>query len=179
MWLPLQWPVSPAGNGLILARQSHAQHLEIVRNGSWSRLGSGVQGQLEILALYRHLGETSDHFSPSLEVGDVLIFSKCSVHTSSGDNSVRASRQAWQIRFFSEPQMFVRGLDKAYPGMGLKYVDPSQAEITGAKYPRLWPHTLAEEDEVQSSNADSDYEGLLEQFVFYASSTYDPSIGVS
>ena len=158
MWLPLQWPVSPAGNGLILARQSHAQHLEIVRNGSWSRLGSGVQGQLEILALYRHLGETSDHFSPSLEVGDVLIFSKCSVHTSSGDNSVRASRQAWQIRFFSEPQMFVRGLDKAYPGMGLKYVDPSQAEITGAKYPRLWPHTLAEED---------------------ASSTYDPSIGVS
>ena len=158
MWLPLQWPVSPAGNGLILARQSHAQHLEIVRNGSWSRLGSGVQGQLEILALYRHLGETSDHFSPSLEVGDVLIFSKCSVHTSSGDNSARASRQAWQIRFFSEPQMFVRGLDKAYPGMGLKYVDPSQAEITGAKYPRLWPHTLAEED---------------------ASSTYDPSIGVS
>ena len=147
-----------AGNGLILARQSHAQHLEIVRNGSWSRLGSGVQGQLEILALYRHLGETSDHFSPSLEVGDVLIFSKCSVHTSSGDNSDRASRQAWQIRFFSEPQMFVRGLDKAYPGMGLKYVDPSQAEITGAKYPRLWPHTLAEED---------------------ASSTYDPSIGVS
>ena len=158
MCLPLQWPVSPAGNGLILARQSHAQHLEIVRNGSWSRLGSGVQGQLEILALYRHLGETSDHCSPSLEVGDVLIFSKCSVHTSSGDNSVRASRQAWQIRFFSEPQIFVRGLDKAYPGMGLKYVDPSQAEITGAKYPRLWPHTLAEED---------------------ASSTYDPSIGVS
>ena len=90
MWLPLEWPVTPAGNGLVVAKQSHAEHLQMVQNGTWSRLGSGVQAQLEILDLYRRLGETSDHFSPSLAVGDVLIFSKCSVHTSSGDNSARA-----------------------------------------------------------------------------------------
>lgn len=29
--------------------------------------------------------------------------------------------------------MFVRGLDKVYPGMGLKYVDPNREEIAGAK----------------------------------------------
>ena len=153
MWLPLEWPVTPAGNGLLLARESHAEHLKIVRNGSWSKFGSGVQGQLQILALYRHLGETSEHFSPSLAVGDVLIFSKCSVHTSSGDNTARARRHAWQIRFFSEPQLFVRGLDRAFPGMGAKYVDQGQAEMTGAKYPRLWPESLPEEDEVESNTA--------------------------
>ena len=98
MWLPLEWPVSRPGNGLVVARQSHAQHLQIVQNGTWTRLGSGLRGQLEILALYRQLGETSEHFSPSLAVGDVLIFSKCAVHSSSGDNSARASRHAWQIR---------------------------------------------------------------------------------
>ena len=161
MWLPLEWPVSPTGNGLVVAKQSHLQHLEIVQNGTWSRLGSGVQGQLEILGLYRQLGETSDHYSPSLAVGDVLIFSKCSVHTSSGDNSARASRHAWQIRFFSEPQMFVRGLDRAYPGMGAKYVDPGQAEIPGAKYPRLWPHSLPEEDEVQTREHKDTMLGVL------------------
>ena len=29
--------------------------------------------------------------------------------------------------------MFVRGLDKVYPGMGLKYIDPNREEIAGAK----------------------------------------------
>ena len=143
--------MTPAGNGLLVAKGSHAEHLKIVKNGSWSRFGPGVQGQLELLSLYRHLGETSPHFRPSLSVGDVLIFSKCAVHSSSGDNTARASRHAWQLRFFSEPQVFVRGLDKAYPGMGAKYVDPRQAEISGPKYPRLWPHSLEEEDEVQDT----------------------------
>ena len=92
MWLPLERPVSPAGNGMLVAKQSHAHHLEIVNNGSWERFGRGVRGQLEILELYRHLGESSDHFSPQLKVGDVLIFSKCAVHTCSGDNSEQVSR---------------------------------------------------------------------------------------
>ena len=29
--------------------------------------------------------------------------------------------------------MFVRGLNKVYPGMGLKYVDPNREEIAGPK----------------------------------------------
>ena len=92
MWLPLERPVTPAGNGMLVAEKSHAIHLQIINNGSWERFGKGVRGQLEILELYRQLGESSDHFSPRLEVGDVLIFSKCAVHSSSGDNSDHVSR---------------------------------------------------------------------------------------
>ena len=80
-------------------------------------------------------------YSPVLEVGDVLIFSKCTVHSSSGFNTKQMKRHAWQIRFFTDPQMFVRGLNKAYPGMGDKYTNRSEHHIKGPKYPLLWPQT--------------------------------------
>ena len=44
----------------------------------------------------------------------------------------------------------MRGLDKAYPGMGKKYhSNSSQGFIEGPKYVRLWPKTLAAEDNVR------------------------------
>ena len=55
-------------------------------------------------------------------------------------------RHAWQIRFFTDPQMFVRGLNKAYPGMGDKYTNRSEHHVKGPKYPLLWPQTQPEED---------------------------------
>ena len=76
----------------------------MVTNGSWARLGGdSVAGQLDILRTYRGLGLNSEQVSgqqkamqlnpkkptlilylqeaPSLSVGDVLVFSKCTVHT--------------------------------------------------------------------------------------------------
>ena len=53
MWLPLEWPVTPTGNGMLLAKRSHEEHLNIVNNGSWATFGTGARGQLEILELYR------------------------------------------------------------------------------------------------------------------------------
>ena len=119
---------------------------------------------MKILRMYRDMGQRLPTFSPSLNLGDVLIFSKCTVHTCSGDNSLRLPRQAWQLRFFSEPQvsisnrkylqkllsfqLFVRGLNKAYPGMGSKYMNRGD-DISGPKYPRLWPRTVPDEDEIR------------------------------
>ena len=87
MWLPLEQAVSPTGNGMLVAKHSHREHLNLVSNGTWDSFGTGVKGQLEILDMYRRMGETAEHWGPSLEVGDVLVFSKCAVHSCSGDNS--------------------------------------------------------------------------------------------
>ena len=82
--------------------------------------GLGVGGQLEVLKMYRSIGETFPAEAPNLDVGDALVFTKCTVqsflisyfclynhqvHTCSGSNTLRRPRHAWQIRFFSEPQV--------------------------------------------------------------------------
>ena len=69
---------------------------------------SGVGGQLRILNMYRELGESFPVVGPSVGVGDALVFTKCTIHSCSGDNSLGLARHAWQIRFFSEPQVLVK-----------------------------------------------------------------------
>ena len=133
---------------MIFARGSHKVHWDVVSNGTWRQYGVGVGGQLSILNMYKHLGDTYPQVSPSLKVGDMVVFSKCTVHSCSGDNSLGRPRHAWQIRMFSEPQLFVRGLNKAYPGMGQKYVMDSEY-IQGPKYIRLWPQSVPDEDLVR------------------------------
>ena len=38
--------------------------------------------------MYRAMGETHPVVAPSLSVGDVLVFTKCTVHTCSGDTGL-------------------------------------------------------------------------------------------
>ena len=47
--------------------------------------GLGVGGQLRVLNLYRAMGESHPVTAPRLNLGDVLVFTKCTVHTCSGD----------------------------------------------------------------------------------------------
>ena len=46
--------------------------------------GIGVGGQLRVLNMYKAMGESHQVVAPSLRVGDVLVFTKCTVHTCSG-----------------------------------------------------------------------------------------------
>ena len=46
--------------------------------------GIGVGGQLRVLNMYKAMGESHPVVAPSLRVGDVLVFTKCTVHSCSG-----------------------------------------------------------------------------------------------
>ena len=75
MWTPaLEQSVAEA-NGLMVAPGSH---LHFKNNLSWvQRQATSMSGQVQLMKLSKHLGETSDKlFSPTLELGDVLIFNK-------------------------------------------------------------------------------------------------------
>ena len=98
---------------------------------------------MRVLNMYRAMGETHPVTAPSLEVGDVLVFTKCTVHTCSGSNTLGRPRHAWQIRLFTEPQLFERPYD-SWPGFGEKF-EKYGKYIEGPKYIRLWPNTLASE----------------------------------
>ena len=72
------------------------------------------------------------------------------MHSPTGNNSARRPRQAWQVRFVSDPQVSEKAIKKEYPGMGDRWSDINNTDMNGAKYPLLWPATLAEEDEVRA-----------------------------
>ena len=133
---------------MILTRDIYDCVRSDARNGTWAGHGVSVGGQLSILNMYKHLAHTRPHASPRLGVGDMVVFSKCTVHTCSGDNTLGRPRHAWQIRLFSEPQLFIRGLNKAYPGIGHKYLVDTEY-IAGPKYMRVWPGTVEDEDVVR------------------------------
>ena len=54
--------------------------------------GLGVGGQLRVLNLYRAMGESHPVTAPRLNLGDVLVFTKCTVHTCSGDTQAPAGQ---------------------------------------------------------------------------------------
>ena len=157
MWTPaLEQSVAEA-NGLMVAPGSH---LHFKNNLSWvQQQATSISGQVQLMKLSKHLGETSDKlFSPTLELGDVLIFNKvlkyqmfcwliwnvkCTVHSATGVNSARRARQAWQVRFVTDPMTPELGVRK-HPGMGDKWTDLNNPHMNGAKSPLLWPATIAE-----------------------------------
>ena len=51
------------------------------------------------MRFWRGLGETCSTLAPVLELGDVLVMNKCTVHSATGVNSLARERQAWQLRF--------------------------------------------------------------------------------
>ena len=149
MWMPMRHTSYEEANGIIFARGSHKDHFQAIQNGTWSQYSKSVSGLLALLGFYSHIGETHEVVSPTLEPGDVVIFSKCTIHSSSGVNSMQIPRHALQMRFFTDPQTLERGIRTPYPEMGDKFTDSSQF-LSGSKYPRMWPETLPEEDEVRA-----------------------------
>lgn len=131
MWMPVMEISRPKTNGMMVARRSHHDHMEYIRNGTWDRHEGSTSGHLEFMRFWRHLGVTSETLAPTLNLGDVLVFSKvnsstgnqfsdshfqCTVHSASGDNSGRRPRQAWQIRFVTDPQSAEKAIRRQYPG---------------------------------------------------------------
>ena len=132
-------------NGMVVARGSHHLHQEMLSNGSWRNYSGSNSGQLRLLDFYRQVGQTFPLLKTRLEPGDVVLFSKCSVHTTSGINSLARQRYAWQIRFVADTGDSWRHLESSlYPVMGSSLSD------RGYSQPQVWPHTLAEEDEVRA-----------------------------
>jgi len=150
MWMPLKDTSVYEANGMVFAEKSHKLHKEVIRNGTWAKFQSSISGLLQILSFYKNIGETYESVRPTLNVGDVVIFSKCTVHSASGVNSLGKQRYAWQIRFLTDPQPMVRGLYQPYPEMGDKY-DTGTGFISGVRYPRIFPTTLPEEDRVRGA----------------------------
>ena len=128
-------------NGLVVARGSHHLHQEMLSNGSWRNYSGSNSGQLRLLQFYRQVGETFPLLRTRLEPGDVVLFSKCSVHTTSGINSLARQRYAWQIRFVADTGDSWRHLESSlYPVMGSSLSD------RGYSQPQVWPHTECLED---------------------------------
>jgi hypothetical protein len=153
MWLPVLEPAVYEANGMVLAKGSHHVHRQLVQNGTWSQYQASVSGQLQVLDLYMRLGRTSEIIKPVLHPGDVLVFDKCLVHSSSGVNTLGRRRYAWQARFMTSPQVFKRGMYQSYPEMGDKHGGGAEvrevgsaSRIQGVKYPLLFPATLELED---------------------------------
>ena len=106
-------------NGMVVARGSHRLHQEMLSNGSWKRYSGSNSGQLRLLDFYRQVGETFPLLRTRLDPGDVVLFSKCSIHTTSGLNSLARQRYAWQVRFIPDTGDSWRLLEsKLYPVMG-------------------------------------------------------------
>ena len=131
MWMPVLETSRPDTNGMMVARGSHRDHTEYIRNGTWDKHQASTSGHVELMRFWRHLGENRGVLAPTLSVGDVLVFSKviilfpkylssknvqCTVHSASGDNSRRRPRQAWQLRFVTDPQSAEKAIKKQYPG---------------------------------------------------------------
>ena len=76
MWLPVLGTVTPDTNGLMVAKQSHVHHLHYIRNGSWDQNQGSLSGHVEFLRFWRQLGDTCDTWSPTLQLGDVLVMNK-------------------------------------------------------------------------------------------------------
>ena len=148
--MPIKQTSLYEANGLVLSNKSHKLHQEVISNGTWANFQSSISGLLQILGFYKHVGETFPQVKPTLNVGDVVIFSKCTVHSASGLNSLGKQRYAWQIRFLTDPQPMVRGLYQPYPELGDKY-DTGTGFISGVRYPKMYPHTLPEEDSVRAA----------------------------
>ena len=90
---------------MVFARGSHLAHQAALSNGSWARLPASLSGLLEVLRFYQRLGDQSQQARPTLQPGDLVVFSKCTVHTSSGLATLRRPRYAWQLRFFADPEV--------------------------------------------------------------------------
>ena len=110
---------------------------------------STLAGHVELMRFWRRLGESSKVLLPVLQLGDVLVMDKCTVHSATGLNSLGEERQAWQIRFVTDGQEAEKGIRRQYPGMGSRWGSGGD-RVGGAKYPLVWPATLQEEDEVRA-----------------------------
>ena len=67
---------------------------------------------------------------------------QCSVHTTSGINSLDRQRYAWQVRFIADTEKISQS--DLYPVMGSKLAE------AGYELPRVWPSTHPEEDAVRA-----------------------------
>jgi len=150
MWMPIKETSLYEANGMVFSEKSHKLHQEVISNGTWANFQSSISGLLQVLGFYKHIGETFPQVRPTLNVGDVVIFSKCTVHSASGTNSLGRQRYAWQIRFLTDPQPMVRGMYQPYPEMGDKY-ETGTGFISGVRYPKIFPSTLPEEDSVRAA----------------------------
>ena len=81
MWMPVMEISRPETNGMMVARRSHRDHMEYIRNGTWDRHEGSTSGHLEFMRFWRHLGMTSETLAPTLNLGDVLVFSKVNSFT--------------------------------------------------------------------------------------------------
>ena len=61
---------------MMVARKSHLEHWNYIKNGSWDQHEDSLSGHLEFLKFWRRLGDQCDTLAPTLELGDVLVINK-------------------------------------------------------------------------------------------------------
>ena len=120
-------------------------------------VADGMPKMLPAIPRFNAIGEGigADIVSPTLELGDAVVFSKCTVHATSGTNTARAKRLAFQMRFASSPVTKMRGSEEAgalieFPYEGEKFASAGE-EMGGVGWPRLWPSTLPAEDKLRAA----------------------------
>lgn len=86
-----------------------------------------------------------NYVAPELELGDVVAFDQCNVHSTSGLHE-GGTRRAYQLRFQKNFDMAVLG----EAGLGVAPGTPNGPGPGNVSMPQLWPQTLEEEDNVRS-----------------------------
>ena len=136
-------------NGLVVLRKSHKIHEEMMENGTLFASQGSVAGQVSLIKFYKTLENTLTKEEPSLNPGDVILFDRCTVHSSSGVNRRKVGRNSWQIRFFADPQEVVKDWIEHYPSTGIMDKKNANAEgfLSGPQFPMIWPSTLPGEQQ--------------------------------
>ena len=110
MWMPVLETSRPETNGMMVAKRSHRDHMEYIRNGTWDRYQTSTSGHVKFMRFWRYLGGTSEILAPTLQLGDVLVFSKVSVLHEIPFLNLFSSAQ------FTRPAETTVGVDHDKPG---------------------------------------------------------------
>jgi len=146
-WVPLESSV-PESNGMKFLKSSAFR--KIVETGSFSSWFTKPADFIVWMSRLGREGEAAGKVqAPKLNFGDAIVFSKCTVHSTSGLNTLRRARRSLQFRLVVEPSAASALFsDMAGPAAGM-YGDSG---LYGhGSTPLLWPHTLPSEDEVRAN----------------------------
>ena len=134
MWMPLETSIKDRNGMLFLNGTSKMMAEHFADNPN------SAQGLRVMFDWIKNL-DKSDFVAPSLELGDVVVFDKCTVHTASGFNPDNFLRRAYQLRF-SRLQ--------SPPSKAFLSATMPAAEVHGTTIPQVWPTTIEEEDALRA-----------------------------
>jgi ectoine hydroxylase-related dioxygenase (phytanoyl-CoA dioxygenase family) len=144
-WVPLE-ESSYESNGLKVLKSKEFE--EIVHNNSFGSLFPKSAKLVSWTKQHAASGEAAGRvLAPRLNFGDALVFSKCTIHSATGVNTLKRARRSLQFRFAVASSV-----------QSTLYADQAgllSQESPHWSTPLLWPQTLASEDNLRAAGPQS------------------------